>query len=55
MTVPGSGEVCDYVTEENYVFKFNTEMKDKIATWATETDAVQPLSVRNKFLTDLTD
>ena len=55
MTVPGSGEVCDYVTEENYVFKFNTEMKDKIANWATETDAVQPLSVRNKFLTDLTD
>ena len=23
MTVAGTGEVCDYVTEVNYVFKYN--------------------------------
>ena len=27
MRVPGSGEVCDFVTEDNYVFKFNDSMK----------------------------
>ena len=25
MTVPGTGEICDYVTEENYVFKLSEE------------------------------
>ena len=23
LTVAGSGEICDFVTEENYVFKFD--------------------------------
>ena len=25
MTVPATGEICDYVTEENYVFKVSEE------------------------------
>ena len=55
MTVAGSGEVCDFVTEENFVFKLNDEMKNKISEWVTESNAVQPLSVRNKFMSDLAD
>ena len=30
MMVPGSGEICEFVTEENYVFRYSDEMKDKI-------------------------
>ena len=50
MRVPGSGEVCDFVTEENYVFKFNDSMKAKLVEWA---EAVGPSFVRNKVLTDI--
>ena len=36
MTVPGSGEVCEYVTEENYVFRFDQAMKDEVVQWTSK-------------------
>ena len=53
MLVPATGEVCDYVTEENYVFKLDPSSKEEIRTWANE--AVLPLHVRNKVLADIND
>ena len=51
LTVPATGEVCDFVTEENYIFKFDEEMKKKLVAWATE--AIEPAGIRNKILADL--
>ena len=51
--VPSTGEVCDYVTEDNYVFKFEESLKGKLITWATE--AISPVHVRNKVLADFAD
>lgn len=40
MAVPATGEVCDYVTEDNYVFKFEETLKSNLITWAN--DAISP-------------
>jgi len=34
LTVPASGEICEYVTEDNYVFKVDATIKSKIIEWA---------------------
>ena len=53
MTVAGSGEVCDYVREENYVFKYDQGMKDRIVEWAERDQAVVPTQILRKVLSDL--
>lgn len=50
-SVPGSREVLEYVTEENYVFQYDEAMNVEIAEWAS--DNVTPQSVRNKLLNDI--
>ena len=49
--MPGSREVCDFVTEENFVFQLDADMKKKVAGWISE--SVQPNTIRNKVLADL--
>ena len=34
MTVPATGEVCEYVTEQNYVFKFTQDQMRQVVDWA---------------------
>ena len=50
MTVPHTGEVCELVEEDNYVFVATQELKDKIAKWASEGEAVVPNVIRKKVL-----
>ena len=35
MIVPHTGEVCELVKEENYVFKVKQELKDKVSEWSS--------------------
>ena len=52
MKVPVSGEVCEYVTEENYVFKFSEAQKKEVLDWASKTDpaSITTSIIRNKVL-----
>ena len=57
--MPATGEVCDHVVEENYVFRFDEGVKEKVREWANSADgqspAVLPGYVRNKVLSDLAE
>lgn len=45
-----TGEVCDYVTEENYVFTFDDSLREKVVQWATREGTVLPKQVKTKLL-----
>jgi len=48
------GEKVDWVTEQNYLFNFNKELKDKIFNWInSEDDPIKPLNIKNLILKDL--
>ena len=56
MTVPHTGEICELVEEDNYVFEVTQELKDKIASWAnSDSDAIVPNVIRKKVLSELED
>ena len=57
--MPHTGEICEQVTEKNYIFRVTDELKQKIQNWATDDDTpnkksrVVPEVIQNKFLDDL--
>jgi len=50
--VTNVGEVCELVTEENYVFNASDQQKIQIQRWISN-ETVKPEQVRNKVLDDL--
>lgn len=48
------GEKVNWVSEENYLFNFNSEIKEKVGDWITsEGSPVQPKYIRAQVLNDL--
>ena len=47
------GEVCEQVTEKNYVFQVAPHLRQLVTDWAQKSDTVVPASIKNKVLDDL--
>ena len=53
LIVPHTGEVCELVKEENFVFKVTDELKNQVHDWASKTESILPVSTKNKILSEL--
>ena len=54
-SVPHTGEICEWVREDNYIFKVTNELKKKVGKWIEDNAAVEPDHVMRKMLQELKD
>ena len=53
LIVPHTGEVCELVKEENFVFKVTDDLKNQVYNWADKTESIMPSGTKNKILSEL--
>jgi len=53
MRVPITGEICEEVVEDNYVFVVTDDVRANVMKWAKSEDAVVPQHIRNKILQEI--
>ena len=53
--VPHTGEICELVKEDNYIFRATNDLKNKVGTWIESNAAVEPDHVMRKMLQELKD